>query len=393
MKRVLFISEKSYPNMTPITNCLRPIIDNMINCNVKVDVLTYRKEKNYKKTEIIDNINIYRVTDYYNVHHDKKILSLFSRIWRKLFLPFNFILKGKKLLISNKYDAVIACSYPFLMERMAYYITKYTKVPFFSYQLDPYYNNTLLGNKNKKKRLKEEIRILSKAKKIFLPYDNYNENILGELSVLKEKYYPIDFALIKKWPVFQVIKNEKLVFAFAGAFYEKIRTPFLVFDFFKEIKDLNYLFILYCITNDSLKEKIGSNIRTFEEKFEIHYNADKKICDQVLYNSNFLVNIGNMISNQTPSKVYELISSGKPIINFYFIDNDTSVNLLKKYDNCINIKLPHNDDDIVKFLEFTKKNKNINYSFEEITKKYKSADEIALEFKNVIEVSIQKDKK
>lgn len=380
MKKVLIVIEKFYPTTTAITNCLEPIFAEMKNQKISIDVITYRQDKNLKKSENINGINIYRVNDYYNMIKSTILKQTFFRILRKLFLKKNFIKTGKSLLKKQKYDCVIACSYPFLMEEMACEIVKNTSVPFVSYQFDPNYNNHLLDLKSKNERLKKELQVLNESSCVFLPKENYEENIKCELVKLKNKYYPIDFPLIKEWKKYPKQQEENAInFVYAGTFYKDIREPDEMLNFFEKL-NLNYKLYIYCIASEEIKLKLEKYKEILKDKIVIKYNQNKEVCNKALYNANFIINIGNTISNQTPSKIYEYISLGKPIINFYSIDADSSKKVLSKYDLCINIKTPLSKKDINLVEKFCNTNINKKYEFNQIKKIYKSSEDVSKEF-------------
>ena len=50
-----------------------------------------------------------------------------------------------------------------------------------------------------------------------------------------------------------------------------------------------------------------------------------------------LLNIGNVIPGMVPSKIFEYMSTCKPIITTFRNENDTSLEYLKKYDSCLAI--------------------------------------------------------
>ena len=54
--------------------------------------------------------------------------------------------------------------------------------------------------------------------------------------------------------------------------------------------------------------------------------------------SDILINIGNTIDNQVPSKIFDYISKRKPIINLYKISNCPSLKYLKKYPLALNLE-------------------------------------------------------
>lgn len=376
--KVLFVLEKFYPDSSANLNCLSPIFNELLERNFKVDVLTYRQNIEYKKCEVVNNISVIRVDDNYNMSKNDLLKKFFWRLYRKLFLNKKMISTGKKLLLHNKYDVVIACSYPFLMEEIASKIVNGSSVPFISYQLDPFYCNSNLPINEKNQRLKHEINILSRAKKIFLPIENYYENIETGLAILKDKYYPIDYPLIIK-KNFNVIKNEKPVFVYTGTLYNNIRNPKYVLEFFSKL-NFDFKLIMCYISDDIVEKDLNYYKSIMNDKLILKRNQTKEQCDRELENSSIIVNIGNSIANQTPSKIFEYISYCRPIVNFYSIENDTSKKILERYPLIFNVFKNFHSKDISEFEKFAKLNFNKIISFEEATSKYKISSVVAKEF-------------
>lgn len=400
MKKVLFIVHEYYPYGSAITNCLKPIISEMKNQGIGVSILTRRTHSELKKYELLDDIKVYRINDLFNIYNNRvtksknKIEKIYNKIILKLVWIYRTKIKkenegflnknkgiriGKKIIRKNKYDTIISCSYPFTMHKIAKELKNKYNVTWLAYQFDPHTYNHTLDKLQIKERLKEEINTFKNVDKIFLPKENYEENIKTNLMVLKEKYYPIDFALIKKIDYKKEINNKKIIFTFTGTFYDDIRTPFEMFEFFKKI-NLDYELHLYYIAEKIMNDSIMEYKKVFKDKLVLHYNKPKEECDNALKNSNIIINIGNRIKNQTPSKVFEYISLGKPIINFYNIEDDTSKKVLDKYPLVLNIHKDFTTDDIKLFEAFCELNKDKYLTFEEIKDKYKTAKDIAKEF-------------
>ena len=83
----------------------------------------------------------------------------------------------------------------------------------------------------------------------------------------------------------------------------------------------------------------------------------------------FLLNIGNneKMKNQIPSKVYNYISTGKPVINYLQYDNDITKKIFSEYDLIYEFT---GDEDIDSFYDFLVNNKCRSISFNEIKEKY-----------------------
>ena len=386
MKKVLIVIEKFLPDSSAIINCLHPIILGMKEKNISIDVLTYRKEKKLSNFETINGVNIYRVNDIYNLSDNKLLKKTILRIYRKLFLDRKFIKLGKSLLNKNKYDCLIACSYPFLMEYCASKIAHNTNIPFVSYQFDPYSNNKIIAKPSQEKRTKEEIKVLSKAAKVFLPIEYYDENMDSELSILKNKYHPIDFPLISE---VNGIENNRLsdlpTFAYAGAFYDDVREPKQMLEFFSKL-DMDFRLYIYCIARGKCRKQLEEYKEILKEKLVLKYDVCKEECNNIIYNADFNINLGNNISNQVPSKLYEIVSIGKPIINFYTIEEDTSKKFLERYELCLNLNIQKDSDsNINTFENFYQKNINKKLSYKDITSIYKDSKQIVNEFISEVE--------
>ena len=90
-------------------------------------------------------------------------------------------------------------------------------------------------------------------------------------------------------------------------------------------------------------------------------------CIKALLKSDVLINLGNSISSQTPSKILEYIGFGKPIINFYFIKEDTSLYYLKNYPLSFNLNLTdYKEDEVENLIAFCRENKGKSVSYDEI---------------------------
>ena len=58
---------------------------------------------------------------------------------------------------------------------------------------------------------------------------------------------------------------------------------------------------------------------------------------KIIYESDFLLNIGNNNTLQEPSKLMDYISACKPIINITKVENDASTDLLRLYNQSLTI--------------------------------------------------------
>ena len=112
---------------------------------------------------------------------------------------------------------------------------------------------------------------------------------------------------------------------YAGRFYEDIRNPELLLSVFSCFKDNNiklYLFSKGC------EERVASYVTKCNNIIRKHQVAHSDM-EQIYSESDVLISISNTTIEFLPSKTFEYIATGKPIVCFNC--NDTDKNVLKNY--------------------------------------------------------------
>ena len=111
-------------------------------------------------------------------------------------------------------------------------------------------------------------------------------------------------------------------------------------------------------------------VHRFEsDKIVLKRAVNKERYEQMICNEyDILVSIGNAVSNQLPSKMYELLSAGRPIVNFYQI-KDIQYDLIERYPLGINIG-KNDDNALSKLVSFCKEMKGKRLEFSEIESLY-----------------------
>ncbi len=73
--------------------------------------------------------------------------------------------------------------------------------------------------------------------------------------------------------------------------------------------------------------------------------------------TDILINIGNSVSNQLPSKLIDYISTGKPIVNICKLEVCPSLKYMKRYPLCLNVfEGPLSNTIVNKFVSFCENN-------------------------------------
>ena len=146
---------------------------------------------------------------------------------------------------------------------------------------------------------------------------------------------------------------------------------------------------------------VVNNLNAHCEKLLKSYGLDKKNnvnlsgglphseCLKLINSSDILINIGNNISNQLPSKVVEYVSFGKPIVHFCNTADDPVNKLLTKYPLALIITQSDVDNEptltVDRFARFCRENKNRALPFDEISRIYPelTKERVQADFKNL----------
>ncbi len=181
------------------------------------------------------------------------------------------------------------------------------------------------------KKLKEQTNKISE-KIIKMKYDSTEDKILG----LKTKYFDIPLLENRNFNLEKIKEANEINIVYAGTLSEEYRDPRIFFEVLDEVKIEKKIKLEIYGKNNFINSYISlKNKKDFIiNKGEINHN---EILEKYK-KANFLLSIGNKGTKQVPSKIFEYMSLGKPIIHFYFEENDSSLEYLRKYPYTIFLK-------------------------------------------------------
>lgn len=274
------------------------------------------------------------------------------------------------------FDAVISTMEPFTAAITASQLKAVKKILFI---MDP--PDCVRGGKGTLFRNRKLGEILAKQDAILTtPFirEALKENGFGEydgkiVSVgfpMIENHIRGDSTIINK-------SNGKINLLFCGWMYSDIRSPQYFLDI---VSRLDERFCVYFMGKecDRLRERIG-----FETKAEVITLPQQPYQTAIaaMLDADILINIGNSVPVHMPSKTLEYINTGKPMVNFYKLEDCPTRYYTDRYPLCLN--LFEGDEDIEaaaqKFMDFCFKNRGktvnrelIEHEFTDCTPQYVS---------------------
>lgn len=374
-ENILFVAGNFYPYPSANGVCLENLAEELSK-SVNVHYLCEGLEDCIFPYPQRNDIHTYKSLEFIN-----KKESIAGKLWRmikiKFFIPSApFISKRKTKRILNMvlklhqrfhYTKIIAVVAPAeaacaCMEMKK----KVSEISFITYELDSMTDNSFYW-KGWRQYFKPYIQNMERniyecADKVIhmKSHEEYYKDLF--YSHVSDKFVTSDIPMItNKFNAIQFSrdKKRKLLFFYAGSLSEKFRKPTYLLRLLFYIRNLNYSMI-FCSRGCRMeleREKRNNN------KIQIKGYVSKKELNHWFSQADILISIGNSMPEAVPSKIFQYISIGKPVIHFFSIEQDSCLPYLKEYPLCLFIDerkdLSWNARRVIEYLEKLKDVSNI----------------------------------
>ena len=252
----------------------------------------------------------------------------------------------RKAVKLKDYDAVVSFSAPILAHGCASRMVRGTNVPWIPVCLDPYFSHRIFGPEGLEERKKREEKYMEPAAKVLVAYPTDRDYLKAKVA-FADKLISVEMPGVAQAPVApalgldhwgQVQVIHSLRAGFFGSMYREIRDPRPAIALFNEVAKDPEITVTFAGHLEDLPEE-----ELFPKESNIRYLGVLK-GDDLAKNyaeTDVLINIGNSVDNQMPSKIFEYISTGKPIINIYKSPECPTLKYLARYPLALN--LPEED--------------------------------------------------
>lgn len=160
-----------------------------------------------------------------------------------------------------------------------------------------------------------------------------------------------------------VLKDGYINIVYSGILTIPTRDPLPIIKLFNNssfVEGVNLIF--FCAGN--AKDVLVKAKDSFKGKISINDYIPLNELHTVYKYSNFLLNISDINANMTPSKIFEYMSYGKPIISFYLTEGDAAKKYLDNYSQSICINLNESDSFNVNMIDAFMSSKHEDLPFE-----------------------------
>ncbi len=357
--KLLFITYDFYPNFSANSLIINNLSQAFIRMGHEVDILTLKSDNNNQDEEQWNDIRIHRiretfdknqVKEYINQHkliHAIKLLSAIlgdyfnHKEYLKNYWSYFSTIRLKEILEKKHIHAVINVCYPF---ESCLPIIKYLKIYpknfiWMIYMQDPFATNYYYINKYQMADLMQfQTQVLQITDKVIVTAPIMREILADNSGINLNKFKVLNFPVVQK--LRKTLVEEDIIFpknyvncVFVGRFNQETRNPRVLFQMFENLKRDHIR--LHIIGED--KERWSSYLSEGESNIFFYGSRSREVAINAELNAHILINLGNSIPNQLPSKTLEYISTGKPIVNLFKVENCPSLEYLSRYPCCLNI--------------------------------------------------------
>lgn len=386
MKSVLVLLDRYFPKASPNAICLQNVLESLQEDDYDINIVCYDdglSSKGYPTIKVSKGLLkswLYRLEDKAGASPIVRLLQLVSKaktvlclgIWPWLDPIFTMreLRTANRAFANKDYDFVVAVYMPLSSLIVASRLKhKHPSTCYVAYFLDSlsggYCPRFMKKTTYERKAVAWEKRVLSNADRIvFMESSRRLHERLYNGNPLEKRITYLDLPMLTDRSKGCKHKNEEEgpTLVYVGSLAPSIRSPSFILKVFSHIEDASWRIVF-----------VGS--ATCEELNE-YARRDKRITvvgrcaheEAIGYEekADVLINLGNTNPNLTPSKIFEYMSFCKKIVSTYPIDDESSMEYLKRYP--ASLLLDERMDAVVAarlLVEFVNK-ESVSFSFEDL---------------------------
>ena len=140
----------------------------------------------------------------------------------------------------------------------------------------------------------------------------------------------------------ELYSHNKKHLVYMGTLFKTFRKPDYMYRLFVKVNENNNYNLHFYSRGDCEGDVINYQDNTNGAVVRHGYVPHSEI-DNIYVNADFLINLGVSNSTNISSKIFDYMSIGKPIIHFFYLDDDVNIKYFQKYDLALMIKM---DEDL-----------------------------------------------
>jgi glycosyltransferase involved in cell wall biosynthesis len=243
----------------------------------------------------------------------------------------------KACTVPGGYDAVVSVSCPhYLMFALGDAQIAAKKI---CYMLDPYWSNVSMPYAVS---IKREQRLYEAIDGAFVTDLMAAENENTCLAPYRGKMHVLPFPGLEEKKdgrrAATILLTGNIQMVYIGNLYPSVRSPEGLFRLMEKLPQQVGLTIFGGGREGFDKKYFPAWQEKLGSRLALHTPVDAKTASDLLLHGDILVNLGNTVANQLPSKVFEYLSTGRPVLNLYALDACPTLPYFARYPLACSIK-------------------------------------------------------
>lgn len=355
MKHIVFIVGAYYPNFSAVGYCAYQV-QRCLAREYKVSVISYRNDISLPLEQTFEGHQIYRL-ETASMSLRNRLTNTTGNLAKLGLLAVRGYEAARRLLspvtadrglirafteqldaLESRPDVIVPFVFPIESALAAMEYCKVNRrVKYYPYVFDNFVDSDSLHVLGVAKRIKRnrhlrlEHKMLQKSDGVLSMHplrDHFEKSF--DKYVLEKTVFLEHPLLVKPAPSERAVDKKILRMCYTGSLVKKVREPDYLLDLLRAIKTPLPLRADFFVMGNAAhriktEEAIGS-IRIIN-----HGQVPKHVADAAVSDADILLNIGEVRGKQISSKIFEYLSSGKPIIHLAAVDDDVNTRILDKY--------------------------------------------------------------
>ena len=343
--KILFVCDGYYPEKNAASYCAFRLITLLRKRNISCDVINVSATYDIPFIVEEEDGRVFSIRDDYRVDYSQtkgNPIRFFRYILFRFFGRINKCglkrIKNSRILsllkkIGGNYDVIIPVVSDFNNGMAVLKYSRKRHIPYIIYQLDPIgTNETQVQYSAKLKRF--EIELYKKATYILTtPLLMKEKHLLSSFD--NKKIISAEFPNVIDNYSYKEPSPTRIICAFCGNLINGVRNCKYVLNLFSRMNNSNVYMKFAGIGQEKTISEYANG--ALNGHIEQYGKLNKEEAIAFIQNADFLINIGNTMKNQVPSKLFDYVSTSIPIINVCSSSDCPSITYMKKYGMAINL--------------------------------------------------------
>jgi|GEM_PF-4180323 hypothetical protein len=359
--KLLYICFDPFPYKGACTSLLKNLFAQKELCELgEIHILAIAENSKVPLYEVVDEIHIHRFVSISRMrvkdvlkqlikNPDKTLSEICVRVKRSFpkFFPASNLFYNpvwvnesvdalEKILSTESFDIIIPMAGRYEAAVAAMLVCKKHNINLGLYQVDPCSTNQVISASTYEERLNFEKELYCFAKFVITTPIIYEEMKGIAFDEHQNKVQIMEFpnVVIRSMTNKRERNNRTVRCIFAGLMHPCCRDPKFTMKLFSRLTDQNIKFELIGVKHDELTQYFNIDIPS---NVVCRGRMPLEETQREISDADILVNIGNKLTNQVPSKLFEYIASGKPIVNICVNKTCPSLPYMERYLYALNL--------------------------------------------------------